>query len=87
MKLKTIKWYVTEEEYEKILNVIKSHVARSVHQFLKDISLTILSTAEGISPNNDINHIDYLFYKMQFHVTEDMNNKIRTSAKSMAGRY
>lgn len=79
--MKTIKWRVTEEEYEKILNVIKSHGARSVHQFFKDISLAIFSKEEGDLPSDDINNIDYLFYKMQFHVTEDMNNKIRGSVK------
>ncbi|CAK8741709.1 hypothetical protein SODG_005027 [Sodalis praecaptivus] len=61
VKLKTIKWRVTEDEYKNISNVIKSHGARSVHQFFKDISLAILSKEEVGSVSNNINDIDYLF--------------------------
>lgn len=79
--MKTIRFRLTDEQYQELKTISHGKGCRSANEFLKDIALAILSKDK----KNDIDKTDldrdYLSVNMRFNVDEVTYDKISESAK------
>ncbi|WP_280626975.1 hypothetical protein [Arsenophonus nasoniae] len=79
--MKMLRFRVTDEQYQELKTISSENGCRSANEFLKDIALTILSKDKKFNKEKSELDRDYLINKLQFHVTDEVHEKIRASAK------